>query len=406
MLQLHEDINFHYETMRALGTVPYNGADITEIFAIMPKIKSGDFDSWYEEWFGLAQRVLSTIDETKESSYSPVTLRNVYFRASHYFFVADFFLHGNKNDPRMVECYELWRRYFDKANALLDIPGKHYTIDAQGFKMPAIVFRTAKASADTPRPTLIVGGGFESNMEETFHVFGVAALERGYNVVIYEGPGHRTLVNQGVGFVSEWERAVSPIMDFIIAHNSDELSFIDKNKIGLVGMSLGGYLAARAAAFEPRLAAVMCIDGVDSMLETSLNIFQQGKDAWSRGDAAEFDRLFEEDPSSWSTTRRWFHDDLKYTFCVDSAFEAFKIAAGMTLGGGVAQKIRMPAFIGDATDDMFFEGQPARVAREIGAHATLQRFGVEQGAQLHCQSGALVYMNQEMLEWFTGVVDH
>jgi pimeloyl-ACP methyl ester carboxylesterase len=374
MLQLHEDINFHYETMRALGTVPYNGADITEIFAIMPMIKPGDFDSWYQEWFKLAQRVLSTIDETKEASYSPVTLRNVYFRASHYFFVADFFLHGNKDDPRMAKCYELWRHYFDKANALLDIPGKHYTIDAQGFKMPAIIFRTAKASTDSPRPTLIVGGGFESNMEETFHVFGVPA--------------------------------VSPIMDFIIAHNADELSFIDKDKIGLVGMSLGGYLAARAAAFEPRLAAVLCIDGVYSMLEAGLNIFPQGRDAWSRGDAAEFDRLFQEDPSSWSTTRRWFHDDLKYTFCVDSAFEAFKTCAAMTLGNGVAQKIRMPAFIGDAADDMFFEGQPARVAKEIGAHATLQPFGVEQGAQLHCQSGALVYMNQEMLEWFAGVVGH
>lgn len=406
MLQLHEDINFHYETMRALGTVPYSGADITEIFAIMPMIKPGDFDSWYQEWFKLAQRVLSTIDETKEASYSPVTLRNVYFRASHYFFVADFFLHGNKDDPRIAKCYELWRHYFDKANALLDIPGKHHTIDAQGFKMPAIIFRTAKASAESPRPTLIVGGGFESNMEETFHVFGVPALERGYNVVIYEGPGHRTLVNQGKGFVAEWEKAVSPFMDFIIAHNADELSFIDKDKIGLVGMSLGGYLAARAAAFEPRLAAVMCIDGVYSMLEAGLNIFPQGRDAWSRSDATEFDRLFQEDPSSWSTTRCWFHDDLKYTFCVDSAFEAFKTCAAMTLGNGVAQKIRMPAFIGDAADDMFFEGQPARVAKEIGAHATLQSFGVEQGAQLHCQSGALVYMNQEMLEWFARVVGH
>ena len=406
MLQLHQDINFHFEAMRAIGTVPYNGADITEIFEILPKIKPGDFDSWYNEWFQLAQRVLSTIDETKEDTYSPVTLRNVYFRASHYFFVADFFLHGNKNDPRMAECYKLWRNYFDKANALLDIPGKHYTITADGFEMPAIVFKAAGATTEKPRPTLIVGGGFESNMEETFHVFGFAALERGYNVIIYEGPGHRTLVNQGKGFIAEWEKAVSPIVDFIFANKSDELSFIDTEKIGLVGMSMGGYLAARAAAFEPRLAAVMCIDGVYSMLEASLKIFPQGKDAWQKGDAAEFDRLFEENPSSWSTNRRWFHDDLKYTFCKDSAFEAFKIAEAMTLGNGVAQKIHMPAYIGDATDDMFFEGQPGEVAAGIGPHATLKRFGEDQGAQLHCQAGAYVYLNQEMLEWFAGVVGH
>jgi pimeloyl-ACP methyl ester carboxylesterase len=406
MLQLHEDLNFHYETMRALGTVPYYGADLTEVLAIMPRIKSGDFDSWYQEWFQLAKRVLSTIDKTKEASYSPVSLRNVYFRASHYFFVADFYLHGNRSDPRMAKCYELWRRYFDKANALLDIPGKHYEIQADGFKMPAIVFQAAKASAEKPRPTLIVGGGFESNMEETFHVFGIAALERGYNVIIYEGPGHRTLVNQGKGFIAEWEKAVTPIVDFIFADKAGELSFIDKDSIGLVGMSLGGYLAARAAAFEPRLAAVMCIDGVYSFLECALNIFPQGNNAWASGDNAEFDRLFEKDPDTWSSNRRWFHDDLKYTFCVDSASEAFKIGEAMSLANGVAQKIRMPAFIGDAADDMFFEGQPARVAQEIGSHATLQKFGAEQGAQLHCQSGALVYLNQEMLEWFAGVVGH
>lgn len=128
MIPLHEDINFHYETMRALGTIPYGGADLSEVFEIMPKIKAGDFDSWYEEWFDLAQRVLSTINEEKESSYSPVTLRNVYFRASHYIFIADFFLHGNKSDPRMGKCYNLWRKYFNKAIALLPIPGYHFII--------------------------------------------------------------------------------------------------------------------------------------------------------------------------------------------------------------------------------------------------------------------------------------
>ena len=170
-------------------------------------------------------------------------------------------------------------------------------------------------------------------------------------------------------------------------------------------MSLGGYLAARAAAFEPRLAAVMCIDGVDSFLEASFKIFPEGKEAWEKRDAEEFDRLFEETASS-GTGRRWFHDDLKYTFCKDSAFEAFRIVEKMTLGNDVVQRIRMPAYIGDPTDDLFFAGQPPRVAEAIGSNATLKVFGPELGAQLHCQSGALVYLNQDMLEWFAGVVGH
>ncbi|PVH96119.1 alpha/beta-hydrolase [Periconia macrospinosa] len=308
----------------------------------------------------------------------------------------------------MRECYSLWRTYFDKANALLDIPGTHHTIPTpHGFSMPAILFRAAGATRETPRPLLIIGGGFESSMEETFHVSGFAALERGYNVLIYEGPGHRGLVNQGVGFVFDWEKAVTPIMDFVVGGKEDgEFGFVDTEKIGLMGMSMGGYLAARAAAFEPRLAAVMCIDGVYSMLEPALNIVPEVCDAWEAGDAAAFDAIFEADREKWGTGRRWFHDDLLYTFCTDSGFEAFKVCERMTLEGGVAGKVKMPAYIGDAADDLFFEGQPERVKSEMGANATLKEFRSELGAHLHCQSGALVYMNQDMLEWFAGVVGH
>ena len=223
-------------------------------------------------------------------------------------------------------------------------------------------------------------------------------FERGYNVVIYEGPGHRALVNEGKSFVAEWEKAVNPIVDFIVAENAGELSFIDKDKIGLVGMSLGGCLSARAVAFEPRPAAVMCIDGVYSMLETAMNIFPEGADAWARGDAADFYRLFEDNLSSWSTTRRWFHDDLEYIICVDSAYEAFRTCEAMTLANGVAQKIRMPVFISKATEDMFSKGQPARVVKAIGPTATLKSFGAELGGHLHCQVGAFVYLKPEMLE--------
>ena len=364
-------------------------------------------ESWYEEWYSLAMRVLATIDEIRESSYSPVTLRDVYFRASHYFFTADFFLHGNPSDPRLADCYDLWRTYFDKADALLPIPGVHVTIQSDGLTMPAIVFRAAQASASNPRPTLIIGGGFESIMEETFHVFGLAALERGYNIVIYEGPGHRGLLqNQGKGFIAEWEKAVTPIVDHIIDNRESKYPFIDISKIGLIGMSLGGYLAARAAAFEPRLAAVMCIDGVYDFLECIWNIFPQGRKAFEAGDKTEFDRLFEEHPETWNANRLWFHDDLKYTFHTNSAFEACKIAEKMTLKNGVAEKIRMPALIGEAADDIFFDGQPQQVIQAIGNNATLKTFGTELGSQLHCQSGALVHMNQEIFEWFAGVVGH
>jgi dienelactone hydrolase len=64
-------------------------------------------------------------------------------------------------------------------------------------------------------------------------------------------------------------------MDFVFANKSNGPSFVETSKLGLVGMSLGGYLTARAAAFEPRLAADMCIDGVYSLLDASFKIFPE-----------------------------------------------------------------------------------------------------------------------------------
>lgn len=64
----------------------------------------------------------------------------------------------------------------------------------------------------------------------------------------------------------------------------------------------------------------------------------------------------------------------------------------------------MPAFIGEAEGDLFFGDQPQRVAREIGPNATLVKFGTDQAASAHVQSGATAYLNARIGDWFAGVV--
>jgi pimeloyl-ACP methyl ester carboxylesterase len=70
------------------------------------------------------------------------------------------------------------------------------------------------------------------------------------------------------------------MMDHIFAHSKGELAYIDRTKIGLIGLSLGDFLAARAAAFEPRLAALILIDGVWKFEDAVWAKFPHCKDAW------------------------------------------------------------------------------------------------------------------------------
>jgi dienelactone hydrolase len=62
---------------------------------------------------------------------------------------------------------------------------------------------------------------------------------------------------QGLGFSADWERVVSPVVSYC-----QNLTGVDTSRIALLGYSFGGFLAPRAAAFEYRLTAVVCVDGL------------------------------------------------------------------------------------------------------------------------------------------------
>jgi hypothetical protein len=238
--RLHQDDSFHYEALRSLGTTRYYGSDVQETLSLMPRIKAGDFDSWYDEWSALVKNVIASVDEDHLERYSPVTIRNTFFRASHYYFVAEFFLHKDWTDPRSQDAYKRWRKYFDIANEHLPIPGVYIKVEASFGEIPFYLFRTAQASREATKPLLILGGGFDSNMEELMHAFGFDALERGYNVLIYDGPGQPSFLrDQHVGFIYDWEKVVTPIVDYLFDHSKNELSYIDTGKIALLGMSFG-----------------------------------------------------------------------------------------------------------------------------------------------------------------------
>ena len=405
MFQFHPDQHFSFEVLRSLGATRYFGGDISEQLSILSHIPAGDFEAWHREWSGLANRVLATIDESKLDLYSPATIRDVYFRASHYQFISDLFLHGKPSDLRSYENYKLSRKWFDIANLHLPIPGKHVKIETEyGFYVPAIIYRTASASATNPRPTVIVHGGFDSSLEELMHFFGFAALEREYNVVIFEGPGQLGVVHeQNKGWEPKWERVVSPVIDHIFAHSKAELAYIDPTRIGLIGMSLGGFLAARAAAFEPRLAALILIDGVWNFEDAIWAKFPHCKDAWDAGEESKFNENFNVSSAS-PTGQRWAYDQLLWSARSHNAYEVMQnVVKPMDLEG-VASKINMPVFVGLAENEAFFDGQPEKVAAGIGSNATLVRFDDALGAGAHCAVGAFVYQNQRIFEWFAGVV--
>ncbi|MFE5909433.1 alpha/beta hydrolase family protein [Streptomyces wedmorensis] len=104
-----------------------------------------------------------------------------------------------------------------------------------------------RGPSDAPG-TVVVVPGLDSAKEEFLDLVS-ALLARGLAVFAMDGPGQGVLA-AGTTFVPDYERVVGRVVDAL-----------GVARVGIVGMSLGGYFAARAAALEPRVAAVACVSG-------------------------------------------------------------------------------------------------------------------------------------------------
>ncbi|WP_239644439.1 alpha/beta hydrolase family protein [Oenococcus oeni] len=256
MRLIFNDQTFSFELLRTLSYAPYGGADIGECLLTAYRIAEGDFESWYHEWAITAQRTLALADEALDTDQF-VSAREAYLRASNYYRAAEFFLHGNVKDSRLLTTWRLSRDSFQSAAALMDITVEPVNIPYEDISLPGYSYR--QDDSKKPRPTLIIHGGYDSTGEELYFN-AVAALQRGYNCLTFEGPGQGSMIREkGLPFRNDWETVITPVVDFLLTRPE-----VDPNRIVLMGISFGGHLAPRAAAFEHRLAACIADDGIFS----------------------------------------------------------------------------------------------------------------------------------------------
>ncbi|KAH0498127.1 hypothetical protein TgHK011_005400 [Trichoderma gracile] len=402
MLRLSPDPSFHFEILRAMSIAPYQGADIGEVLTAAAAIQPGDFESYYTAFHSLALRVRKQASSINSRKF-PVSARNAYFREATYLRSAEFFLHGNWNDERIKATWEEHRAAFDRALALLPVPGVRADLQAEGFRVPIIFYGCGRPGR---HPTIIMCNGYDGSQEELYHVAAEAALSRGINVITYEGPGQPTVRReQNLGFIHQWERVVSVVIDYALARDD-----VRPDAVGLWGYSLGGFLAARAAAmesrFEPRIAAVMAIDGVSDFGAGVLEKFPPELLAlFQNGNKEAFDRAVTSALASPGapTPFRWAVEQGLWAFNVKSPFEWATKCLDFKLGDAV-RHIGVPFFVADAENDELLPGQAKGLADAVGELATYHLFSSEDGAGEHCSIGAAVLQNQVVFDWFQDVV--
>ena len=238
-----------------LGFAPYGGGDVGEIQQLGLEVKAGDDDSFFDAFAGLARRRIEEGDAASAKGHRD-SAYDCWLRASSFLGMAYHPIYGTPVDPRLVDALHLQMDTFDKAMALLDPPGEKLAITYEGTTLPGYFVR-APGHANDVRPTVIVGGGWDSTYVENYLGIGVAALRRGYHVVLYDGPGQgRPLVDDGLPLRHDWDKVVTPVVDAALA-----IDGVDPDRIAYHAWSLGGYFAPRVAAYEHRLAAIVADPG-------------------------------------------------------------------------------------------------------------------------------------------------
>lgn len=309
-------------------------------------------------------------------------------------------MHGRPDDPRINTFWDEQTAAFDKAISLLPRPGRRVSLKADGFD----VLATFYAASDEKAPVMILGNEYDGAQEEMLHVCGFAALERGYHVITYEGPGQPTVRRQqGLGFIPDWEKVVTPLVDYL-----ETFPQVDMKRLGLLGYSMGGYLALRASAFEHRLAAFVAIDGVYNVFEAYYALlpppWRRLFDSDQQADHQKMDEMVLaslKDRKAPSKVR-WGIEQGLWSFNVSSPWQWLHQTKAFAMEG-IAEKVKCHAWIGDAAEDLFFLGQPLKIHEVLGEKSTLRRFTAADGASNHFHCGSSVLINQVVFDWFDSI---
>jgi len=242
-------------------------ADLNEVLEVSQRISRNDVNSHLSEWTALVDRTLKTA-ETLESNGHRTLAANTYLKASHYSdrIYVMYLRHGDREKAQTA--YQRMLDLFNHGADLLgsDSPFERVSIPFNGKRLGGL-FLGADRCGGQRRPVVYHTGGADHHRMTSYFRSLVWSpyTERGISCFLVDGPGQGEALNlQGLNLIADFEKIVTAAVDYLESRPD-----VDAKRIGIFGNSMGGYLAARGAAFEKRPVAVVLQSAWYDMLEDS-----------------------------------------------------------------------------------------------------------------------------------------
>ena len=378
-----------FQLLRSLGMVPAGGGAIGEILTAAASIKDGDPVSWVDGFASVAEMV-SQEAETCLAGGHIVSARDLFCRASQYFRAAEYF--EDIDAPRHDELGANSRDAFLTAAKLFYPPIETVSLPYDPLPIPGYFAKASRSGG--PAPCIIINGGFDSSAEELYFQFGVEALKRGFHIFFFDGPGQTGMMRlrPRLAFRHDWEAVINPVVDHVLSRPE-----VDPEKLTLLGISFGGYLAPRAAAHELRIKALIADSPITDWYAYMSGFFGPGG-----AEIPDFslDYLKEATPQDFPPLQKQMlvHSFRKFgTESWNAYIEALK---RFKLSPDILACIACPtlACIGEgeggepkAQFDAFLKG--------VGGPVTSAIFSIDWGADAHCQVNNIARFAQIAYDW-------
>jgi dienelactone hydrolase len=228
----------------------YQGAaDTNELFRACKNIRSGNRDDWFTAFADLGEQ-LDAIAKDADGKGHDATASETYFRAFTAFRSAERALAGE--DSRKLPMYRRSMACWHRGMALSEHPHLRVEVPFEGKILDGWFFPPRHRIKRDPPPCIMFLSGADALPEENFFRGVQYVTNRGAACFVFNGPGQgSTLREHGIPTRADYEVPVIAAVDALMKRVD-----FDHERLGLLGVSMGGYYAPRAACFEQRFKAV------------------------------------------------------------------------------------------------------------------------------------------------------
>ena len=325
------------------------------------------YEDWKTEMLRLANLALSE---------NRIMNAAIYFRAAEFYTTIE--------DIEKEVFYERFISLFYKAFREDNI--QKYDIPYNGSFLSAI--RIVPVSRK--KGTILLHGGMDSFIEE-FYLMMKYLANKGYEVIGFDGPGQgASLIDGRLALEIEWENPVSAILDFF-----------DFNDVTLIGLSVGGWLCLRAAAFEPRIKRVIAsghtihyMDIPPPPVEWIFKFFMRFENTFNR---SAFKKMNMNPRMKWEIGQA-----MRITKSETPLEAAQKVNLALSRDNMHAEKIKQDVLFISGKEDHFIPIKLHKKQVQALANAksvTDRIFTKEDHAQNHCQYGNIGLALDTMVKW-------